>query len=438
MNEEHVIVVDLGFGDAGKGTIVDWLCRTAERSAVVRFNGGAQAAHNVVTDDGRHHTFAQFGAGSFVPGVPTHLAHTVLVDPFALAGEAEHLESVVGGDVFDRLTIDERALITTPWHRAANHVRELARGRDRHGSCGMGIGETVRYALAHPGDAPTVGDCRNPSVLRRKLNALNGRFGTADWAFDGAAPAGDIAGLPDVEDVAAVAVLFADTVRIVDGGYIGELLDRGPVVFEGAQGVLLDEWAGFHPYTTWSTTTTANALAIAAEHGHRASRLGVVRTYTTRHGAGPLPTEDDMLTGPLPEHHNGTGVWQGAFRVGHFDAVAHRYAITATGGVDALAVTHMDKVEGGNGAGLGICGAYRLDGTPWTPVPPAERDLDRQARLTGDLMSVVPVTHTAPGDPDAWLGEVSSQLEVPVAVTSHGPTASAKRKVNARVSVPRT
>lgn len=431
MNDEHVIVVDLGFGDAGKGTIVDWLCRDGERSAVVRFNGGAQAAHNVVTDDGRHHTFAQFGAGTFVRGVATHLAHTVLVDPFALAGEAAHLESIGVGDVFDRLTIDERALITTPWHRAANHARELARGGNRHGSCGMGIGETARYALAHPDDAPTVGDCRHPKTLRRKLDAMRERLGTSDWAPDDDVPAHDVVDLPDVDDVLEVLGLFTDTVHIVDGGHIGGLLDRGPVVFEGAQGVLLDEWAGFHPYTTWSTTTTANALAILAEHGQRATRLGVVRTYTTRHGAGPIPTEDDSLTALLPEHHNGTGPWQGRFRVGHFDAVAHRYALAATGGVDALAVTHVDVVNTGDASvRQGICGEYRTDGgVPWAPVPPDGHDLDRQARLTETLTSITPVIHDAPETAEGWLDEASKLLNVPIAVASYGPTAASKRRM---------
>src|SRR4051812_14869157 len=91
---EAWIVVDLGFGDAGKGTITDYLARARGAHAVVRFNGGAQAGHNVVTSDGRHHTFAQFGAASFVPGVRTHLARQMVVHPLALLAEARHLARV--------------------------------------------------------------------------------------------------------------------------------------------------------------------------------------------------------------------------------------------------------------------------------------------------------------------------------------------------------
>ena len=108
---DHVIVVDLGYGDAGKGSVVDWLCARPGRGSVsatrprtvVRFNGGAQAAHNVITSDGRHHAFAQFGSGTFTPGVRTHLSRFVLVDPLALAAEAAHLASVGVGDALDRL-----------------------------------------------------------------------------------------------------------------------------------------------------------------------------------------------------------------------------------------------------------------------------------------------------------------------------------------------
>jgi adenylosuccinate synthase len=335
----HVIVVDLGYGDSGKGGVVAWLC--APRAAadglepartVIRFNGGAQAAHNVVTTDGRHHTFAQFGSGSFTPGVRTHLSRFMLVDPLALAAEAAHLALVGVGDALDRLTVDRDALLTTPYHRAANRVRELARGQQRHGSCGVGIGETARYALENPADAPRVADCAAPGALARKLARLRDRLADELGLLDG----------PGVADVREAYRAFADRVRLVDAGYLARVLRAGPVVFEGAQGVLLDEWHGFHPYTTWSTTTSANAeeLLAEADAAGAALRLGVVRCYMTRHGPGPFVTEDPTLE--LPEPHNQHGTWQGPFRTGHFDGVALRYAIEVTGGVDAVALTHLD------------------------------------------------------------------------------------------------
>lgn len=289
---EHMIVTDLGYGDAGKGTIIDWLCAREPIGAVVRFNGGGQAAHNVVLPDGRHHTFAQFGSGT-LRGVPTHLSRFMVTDPLSLAREAAHLSELGVPDPFRLLTVDRDALLATPYHVAAGQARELARGDDRHGSCGMGVGETMAYALEHPELAPTVGDCEEPARLTRKLYALREALGVTG---------------PPVEDCVAAYRAFAERVILVGSSFTTALLRRRPVIFEGAQGVLLDEWHGFHPYTTWSTTTFANALELL--DGVPAVRLGVLRTYTPRHGPGPLVTEDAALT--LPEAHNGNGPWQGS------------------------------------------------------------------------------------------------------------------------------
>ncbi len=409
----HVIVVDLGYGDAGKGTVVDWLCsREGSRPvhAVVRFNGGAQAAHHVVTRDGRCHAFAQFGAGTFTPGVRTHLSRFVLVDPLALAAEAAHLASIGVPGALDLLTVDRDALLATPYHQAANRARELARGSGRHGSCGMGIGETASYALANPDDAPRVGDCATPRVLARKLAALRGRL-TGEL---GPLPA------PPVADACDAYHEFASRVKVVDGGYLADLLRAGPVVFEGAQGVLLDEWRGFHPYTTWSTTTFANAEQLLADADQTAVRLGVTRCYMTRHGPGPFVTEDTSLG--LPEAHNGRNRWQGPFRAGHLDAVALRYAIEAAGGVDAIALTHLDTAA--CHPELRICRAYQTPGNVLTKLQPGPpRDLDYQERLTHMLLAARPVYSLPNGD---WADVIEQQAGAPVALRSHGPTAADK------------
>jgi adenylosuccinate synthase len=419
----HVMVADLGYGDAGKGTVVDWLCAQGidgrPVTAVVRYNGGGQAAHNVVLPDGRHHTFAQFGAGSFRPGVRTHLSRFMVVDPLALATEADHLAAVGVTDPFDRLTVDGAALLATPYHRAANQARELARGADRHGSCGKGVGEALAYHLAHPDDAPRVVDCRDPGTLGAKLDLLRERLTAELGPLDA----------PRVGAAVDAYRCFATVVSIVDGGHLRDLLDAGPVVFEGAQGVLLDEWHGFHPYTTWSTTTFANADTLLAEAGRAgtATRLGVLRTVTTRHGPGPLATEDPAL--PLADPHNPTNAWQGRFRFGHFDAVAHRYALEVAGGVDGIALTHLDAVS----PALRMCVAY-----DWTerlePGPPG--DLDRQEALTHRLATTLPVyTEIPPAD---WPAAVADTLRTPVVLTSHGPTASDKRPLSPPIKGERT
>jgi adenylosuccinate synthase len=409
----HVIVVDLGYGDAGKGTVVDWLCAREDSRAVhavVRFNGGAQAAHHVVTRDGRQHAFAQFGSGAFTPSVRTHLSRFVLVDPLALAAEAAHLASLGVPRPLDLLTVDRDALLATPYHQAANRAREIARGASRHGSCGIGIGETASYALAYPDEAPRVGDCATPHVLARKLTALRDRL------TDELGPLTT----PPVTDACDAYRAFASRVKVVDANYLAGLLRAGPVVFEGAQGVLLDEWRGFHPYTTWSTTTSANAEQLIAEAGQTAVRLGVTRCYMTRHGPGPFVTEDTALD--LPELHNGHNQWQGAFRVGHLDAVALRYSIEATGGVDAIALTHLDTAA--HHPELRICHAYKTPGHVLTKLQPGpSNDLEYQERLTRMLLAARPTYSPVDGD---WADVIEQETGAPVVLHSHGPTTADK------------
>ncbi len=356
MSQRQVILVaDLGYGDAGKGSIVDFLTRQWSARTIIRYNGGAQAAHNVIDPNGAHHTFAQFGSGTLVPGVRTHLSRFMLVDPLSLLREERHLQTLGITDALDRLTIDREALLTTPYHQALNRLREIARDCDRHGSCGLGVGETMADALALGERAPRIGNLLDPIGLKQKLQTLR------EWKLPQLQALR--ADLPDTEEVRRERAVIEDAhfldflveayrrlaqqITIVEPSYLSKVLAAGTVIFEGAQGVLLDEWYGFHPYTTWSTTTFHNADALLQEQPYdgQIARLGVLRAYATRHGPGPFVTEDTALTAVLPEAHNVPNAWQLAMRVGHFDAVATRYALAVIGHVDLLAVTHVDRLR---------------------------------------------------------------------------------------------
>ncbi|MFI0444840.1 adenylosuccinate synthetase [Actinomadura sp. 6N118] len=277
----------------------------------------------------------------------------------------------------------------------------------------MGIGETASYALTHD-DAPRAGDCLSPARLRQRLAALR------DWYLD-TFPRDAGGQVPPVDECLAVFLAFGERVRIVGSEHLPGLLRTGNVVFEGAQGVLLDEWHGFHPYTTWSTTTFANAETLLAEAGATATRLGVLRTYATRHGPGPFVTEDPALTTDLPDRHNGPGRWQGAFRVGHLDAMTLRYALDVVGGVDELALTHLDLPR--KRADLLLCRAYEIDGrrVERLPTGPAG-DLERQAALTRRLLAARPVYEPL-GDAVAKVEEISG---APVRLRSYGPATTDK------------
>jgi adenylosuccinate synthase len=350
------ITVDLGFGDSGKGTIVDALVPQVGAKLVIRYNGGAQAGHNVVdANTGHHHTFSQFGSGTFTPGVRTLLSAYTYVNPLTMEKEEAHLASKGVTNAWNRMHIDRRALITTPYHRAINRLREMARGNAAHGSCGMGVGETYTWACRLGELALRAGDILGTKVMESKLETLNSlakgclRELTPDLNWADPVVAHEASTLDiSPNQIADHFKAWARKVEIMDEMQVASLInDSETVVFEGAQGALLDEAWGFHPYTTWTDTTTCNAHLILQEAEFRDEivSIGVVRVYMTRHGAGPLPTEDAELTMAFKDRYNPTNPWQRAFRCGWFDVPAIHYAKTFVGHIDGLAITHLDAVE---------------------------------------------------------------------------------------------
>ncbi len=445
-----ILIADLGYGDAGKGSIVDALARAYQAHTVVRYNGGAQAAHNVVAPDGRQHTFAQFGSATFLPGVRTHLSRYMLLHPLAMLAEERHLRTLGVRDAFQRTSIEREALVVTPYQQAANRLKEMARGDARHGSCGMGIGETMSDWLAHGESVLLAGDlpCRERVVAKlaflrdAKLAQLEGLLDSLPRTAALEAERGVFFDPALIEATADVYQYFAGLVELVEPGYLGSLLNRpGTVLFEGAQGVLLDEWWGFYPYNSWSTLTYKNAGALLVENGYSGAvyRLGLTRGYATRHGAGPFVTEDPRLTARIPDAHNQDNPWQRQFRVGYPDFVALRYALRVAGQVDGLAVTNLDRMA--DIPSWQVCDAYRCPAaSPSTAdffdrrdgvcadikVPEDPTDLARQERLSRLLMEMQPVYDLCERDLDAYLAGFSERLGLPVVLTSSGPTAGEK------------
>lgn len=460
MATRAIIEIDLGYGDAGKGTIVDYLARQTWSAVVVRYNGGSQAAHNVVTPDGRHHTFAQFASGSFVPGVRTHLSRFMFVNPLAMLPEAAHLYSIGVSDIWQRTSVDEAAVVITPWHIYANQLREIARGNDRHGSTGNGVGEAKVDFLNDPSMALRVGDLQNPKRLRAKLQAIRDtKYRQLREELIGIAA---VRSLPEwyvftddmlVAELADEYHSWCQYPKIVSGDYLATLADHAEaIIFEGAQGVLLDEWYGFQPYTAWTNTLPENALTLLNEIGFtgQTERLGIMRAYATRHGPGPFITEDAVLTAALPDQHNGHGIWQGDFRVGHLDLVTLRYGLAVAGGVDSLAVTSIDRLL--DQPIWQTCNRYEI--TETTPsmtqhvrfdasgqvtdiVLPPYGDYAAGCELTQAIMSCKPIyqtiysssaTYGAFNAPvPALLQTISESLGTPISITSYGPTADDKR-----------
>lgn len=416
----HHVVIDLGFGDAGKGATVDWLTsRYAFPNAkdrpklVVRFNGGAQAGHNVQNSGkyGWKHTFSQFGSG-YYHGLETLLSRFMLVDPLAMIKESEHLKTQSVVDPLTTILVDRNARLVTPFHAAANKARERQRGDDRHGSCGMGIGETMAFSIENPSDTPYISDIQDPRTLRRKLWTLH------DYYKD-LVPTSE---MPPIDPLMQVYREWANVVRLVDERWLPMMLPHYRTVFEGAQGVLLDQDHGFHPYTTWSKTTPDNALELLreADQEGEAEIVGVTRTYSTRHGAGPFPAEDAGMTARLPDEVNVTGEWQGNFRVGPLDIMLLDYALRVVGGVDWLAVTNVDRV----GPSAEFVREYAFENgdtlrsLQWSTTPNRPLQID----LTKILSEIHPVLeHT-----DDIIETIRERLGVRIGMTSHGPRAEHK------------
>lgn len=406
--KKAVVVAGLAFGDESKGSVTDFLARRYNAHLVVRYNGGPQAAHHVVADNLVQHTFSQFASGTLA-GAGTFLSKYMLVEPFALKREAAVLESEGVRNPLGGMSIDPECVVVTPYHQAANRIREAARGNMRHGSVGLGVGEARQDELE--GLALRVKDLKDGEAygdsfkILSQIRALK-LMQLAEFQED--SPYRGLENL-DVENLQAFYSSFYRTVSVLS---FTEAADRAEtVVFEGAQGVLLDETHGFAPFNTWTDCTFRNANRLIEEAGvEDVMRVGVLRSYFTRHGPGPFPTEAQFVN--VPEIHNGLHPYMGAFRVGHFDAVLTKYALRCCPGIDCLAITHLDRAPSHL-----ICTGYEQ----WDGKFTAE-----------SLFQAKPVYSYSPGP----LAErIADLLGVPVRFESRGMKTADKTEVFAAAGV---
>lgn len=412
----HNIVIGLMFGDETKGATVDYLCSLEKTDFVVRFTGGPQTAHNVITPDGHHHTFSQFGSGT-LQNVETIMSRFTLINPLNMVREAEALEKILGYNPLSRNYISEDALLITTIHRSANYTRELQRGGSAHGSCGQGIGEAMLYSLEHPELALHVKDLKDPESLRTKVHAyskwITDKLGKVSSKFY---EGDDEAVIQDLLNCVA-----NNNFSIVEDSVITQLIatsDR--LVFEGTQGVLLDEWYGFHPHTTWSTTTPENAITLLKEAGVPRDAyqiIGALRTYGTRHGHGPFPAEHTHDSSEqYVEPHNKRGVLQGAWRIGDQDVTLLKYAIAVSREVDGIALSHCDvKNEEGKYVALEYDAPLTALHNP---------NLDIQEEYTKHIQGLDPdVLNTVSfSDLDKYIDYLEQKTGIPIVIKSFGPS----------------
>lgn len=342
-------VIGSGWGDEGKGLVTDYLCSREEKpGTVVRFNGGAQAGHTVQRPDGHRHVFHHFGSGTLA-GWRTYLARQFIINPILFATEGNALGWKA------HVACSPIARVTTPWDMLINQAAEDARGARRHGSCGVGINETVERC-SH--DVSTQAwQLKDDALLRRNLKRVREEWVPFRLAKLGLPP--DAIGRYDdeamTETFMAAVEMFRTEVGQADAKSYFDC-DPGPVLFEGAQGLALDQnnRADF-PYLTRSNTGLRDVLPLC-----RAARVEtldayyVTRAYATRHGQGPLPGEDPGLTyNGIRDATNAPHPYQGSMRYAPLSPAATlariRSDVDLGVGLNVrarLAVTCLDHVRG--------------------------------------------------------------------------------------------
>jgi len=291
------VVIGANFGDEGKGLFTDYLVSKSKKPIVVRFNGGPQAGHTVQTPDNKRHVFHHIGSGA-LQGAPTFLSQFFLVNPIMFLQEAEAFSAF---QVHNQIYVDQRALVTLPCDVWINWAIEHSRGNNRHGSCGMGINETVERNTATTQHKPyqlTVSDIVHLSdnqlfdlikqihteYIPLRLKKLTQQMPSFEFTY------ADKINDQEIKDFIQTCRLFLTFVTVEST--CNFLKNFSDIIFEGAQGLLLDQHHKFFPHVTRSNTGIDNVGAILKQINVTAAEVFyITRTYLTRHGAGPLPYE---------------------------------------------------------------------------------------------------------------------------------------------------
>lgn len=338
-------VIGANFGDEGKGLVTDYLCSTQGAGVVVRFNGGAQAGHTVVTPDGQRHVHGHFGSGTLA-GVPTYLSQFFVLNPICFFRELKDLHAL---GIEPKVYAHPECVVTTFADMLINQALETKRGDGRHGSVGLGVSETIERSLV-PELKITMSDLWNHiSTLEARLAEICGKYAE----FRTGKP------IREPEMLAKFIEgcwMFAEHVHPLG---IAQCPDP---VFEGAQGLLLDQGnKQFFPHVTRSNTGIANVRALCAQAGITdLDAYYVSRTYLTRHGAGPLPGEDPALS--FEDDTNVEHPWQGRIRFAPLDVDSLRKRCAADFGErPKIALTHCDQLAAPFTADLHSYGRTRND-----------------------------------------------------------------------------
>ncbi len=417
---KNIVVIGAQWGDEGKGKIVDWLAE--ECAGVVRFQGGHNAGHTLVVN-GKKTVLRLIPSGILHENLHCYIGSGVVVSPEALLGEIDELTAAGVKNVAGRLHIAPTCPMILPYHIALDHAREASKGAGKIGTTGRGIGPAYEDKVSRR--AIRLGDLANTELLSDKLRANLEVYNVQLQHLHGAEPV-------QFDDMMAKINAFKERILPMLADVSRSLHDtirRGEhLLFEGAQGTLLDIDYGTYPFVT-----SSNCLAGAASAGAGVPPqaldyvLGIVKAYTTRVGSGPFPTElfDDTGKG-LAERGNEFGSVTGrARRCGWFDAAALKRAIQING-ISGLCITKLDVMDGI--PEIKICTGYTLPDGSTTDILPFGSDA-----VTG----CTPIYETLPGwtestfgvqnfdqlpeNAKGYLKRIAEVCGAPIAIVSTGP-----------------
>ena len=421
----NVVVVGTQWGDEGKGKVVDWL--TDHAQGVVRFQGGHNAGHTLVIK-GIKTALQLIPSGIMRDGVPCYIGNGVVVDPTHLLAEIERLE-FIGVEVRSRLFISESCPLILPFHVAVDKTREALRetsGAGKIGTTGKGIGPAYEDKVARR--ALRVQDLKHPERFAVKLREL---LALHNFALSGYLH-GEVLAFQPIFD-AAMAAAEQLKPMMADVGYRIHNASRAGanILFEGAQGTLLDIDHGTYPFVTSSNCVAGNAAAGAGVGpGLLHYILGITKAYTTRVGSGPFPTELDInAVGTVGHHLSSVGQERGtvtgrARRCGWLDAAALKRSMIING-ISGLCITKLDVLD--QLPEIKVCVGYKLRG----------EDIDILPLDADDIAVCEPVFEIFPGWTDssfgitewdklpanarAYLERVQALIGVPIDMVSTGP-----------------
>lgn len=414
----NVVVMGSQWGDEGKGKVVDWLSERAD--VVVRFQGGHNAGHTLVVD-GITYKLSLLPSGIVRPGKLSIIGNGVVMDPFALFSEIEKISKLGVNITPDNLKIAENAPLILPIHQNVDQHAETSRGKAKIGTTGRGIGPAYEDKVARR--AIRVCDLADEEVLREKVENLLTYHNTLLKA-NGGQPMQLNEVLKPLLEIAPKLLPFAMPVWML----LHQLRRDGKrILFEGAQGALLDVDHGTYPYVT-SSNTLAGAATIGSGIGINSIGyvLGITKAYTTRVGSGPFPSElNDEIGQTLGRVGNEFGTVTGRpRRCGWFDATLVRQT-ARIGGITGIALTKLDVLDGFKT--IKICIGYTHNGKLYDYLPASSRIQAELKPVYEEMPGWSESTHgkqswaELPAQAIKYIRRIEELIECPVALLSTSP-----------------